>query len=164
MRQRAKFLGTLFSFLGCPYHYGARGEAVDPAELLRVGWPFPVVAPVPRLFDCSGLVDYAWFITTGQDWRRGYDCDRILSLCRKVEKPRNGTLVFYGRKLQGGKVDAQHVVAYVDRVVIGANGGGMDTVTLERAMEKSARVCLRPGPGYREDLLGYYELPWPDGT
>lgn len=162
MKQRAKFIGTVFSFVGCPYHYGADGEPVEPAELARVEWPFPVMTAVPRAFDCSSLVGYAWFVATGKDWRRGYDCDRILRACRKVEKPRNGTLCFYGRVLSDGALDAQHVTVYQDGSVIGANGGGVDTTTLERAKAKSARVCIRKEPGYRGDLLGYYELPWTD--
>lgn len=162
MRQRAKFLGTLVSMLGCPYRYGGKGESVAPGELLGVAWPFPVLTPEPRLFDCSGLITHGWFIASGQDWRAFHDCDRLLRRCRKVERPRNGTLVFYGRTLIEGRIDAQHVVAYLDRAVIGANGGDSSTTSLSKAVEQSARVCLRPGPMYRQDVLGYYELPWAD--
>lgn len=98
---------------------------------------------------------------TKENWLNTHDCDRLMRECRPITKPRNGSLVFYGR-VQGAAVDAQHVVMYVDRCVVGANGGDSTTLTIARALEQNARVCFRPGEGYRKDLLGYYDLPWPD--
>lgn len=163
MRMRSTFIAEVLAQHGSPYRYGGKGTSCPEVELRGLKWPWPVATP--RFFDCSGLVTWAFQKATGYEWRADHECDRLLSKCRRVEKPVNGTLVFYGVKAdpaRGMKQDAQHVVVYVDGGIIGANGGDRTTVTLEKALEQKARVCFRASASYRDDFLGYYELPFTD--
>lgn len=163
MKMRAQFITEVLLQVGSPYRYGGKGESVPALDMRGLAWPWPVV--LPRYFDCSGLVTWGWLRATGQDWRPDGHCDVLLARCAKVDRPRNGTLVFYGKKADasaGARQDAQHVVMYLDGCVVGANGGDSSTLTLKRAFEQSARVGLKPSTSYRPDVLGYYELPFPD--
>lgn len=163
MKMRARFIAEALAQVGSPYRYGGRGEPVPALDLNGGAWPWP--AQVPRHFDCSGLVAWAWLLATGLDWRREGHCDVLLARSRRVDVPSNGSLVFYGRQadaVQGVKQDAQHVTIYVDGCVVGANGGDSTTLTLQRAQAQKARVCLRNRADYRTDVLGFYELPFSD--
>lgn len=163
MRMRSTFIAEVLAQHGSPYHYNGKGTACPEVELRAVKWPWPALHP--RLFDCSGILTWGWQKATGLEWRKDHDCDKLISKCRKVETARNGTVVAYGVKAdpaRGVKQDVQHVVMYVDGCVIGANGGDRTTVTLEKALEMKARVCFRTSASYRDDFLGYYELPFPD--
>lgn len=163
MKMRSTFISEVLAQHGSPYRFVGKGTACPEVELRAVKWPWPVRNP--RLFDCSGLITWGWELATGMRWRADHDCDKLLSKCQRVEKPRNGTLVFYGVKadpVKSVKQDAQHVVMYLDGCVVGANGGDRTTVTLETALSQSARVCFRASASYRNDFMGYYELPFPD--
>lgn len=130
--------------LGAPYIWGAVGQETKSGG-----------------FDCSGLVVAALAAAGGPNWtglpnpatRRSSAmlaeaCDPV------VGEPRLGDLAFYGR----GTVS--HVVLVLERnIVVGANGGGRDCTTPERALELGARVRLEASYRYRSDLLRVGRLP-----
>ncbi|NRD68711.1 C40 family peptidase [Corallococcus exiguus] len=155
--QRAAFLQLLLAQMHAPYRWGAKGQRVS--------------ADGPRLFDCSGLVTWAFHQVGGKDWRATHNTDRLWAECAPVASVADlmpGDLVLYGRAghttLHGSPptdVDPNHVMVHVGAgVVVGASGGGSKTLTLEDAARADAKVKSFTRVAYRPDVLGFRRLPF----
>lgn len=129
---RQTLLAAASALVGVPYLWGGKG---------------------PRGLDCSGLVTLALSAAGGPDWRRTHNSDRLWAELPPVAIPEAGDLAFYGPV-----GDPMHVVICLggpDALVLGANGGGRQTVSVEAADRIGARVRFASRPTYRPDLLGY---------
>lgn len=155
--QRAAFLQLVLAQMHSPYRWGAKGQRV--------------ATDGPRLFDCSGLVTWAFLQVGGPDWRATHNTDRLWDVCAPVESEAQllpGDLVLYGRAgvttADGRPVtrpDPEHVMVYVGAgVVVGASGGGSKTLTLADAAAAGAHVKTYPRIAYRSDVLGFRRLPF----
>ncbi|WP_368671424.1 C40 family peptidase [Corallococcus exiguus] len=143
--QRAAFLALVLAQMHAPYRWGAKGT--------------PVSKDGPRLFDCSGLVTWAFNQVGGKDWRATHNTDRLWAECAPVASAADllpGDLVLYGKA-----GDPDHVMVHVGAgVVVGASGGGSKTLTLEDAARADAKVKAFTRVAYRPDLLGFRRLPF----
>ncbi|NTX09045.1 C40 family peptidase [Myxococcus sp. CA040A] len=112
----------------------------------------------PRVFDCSGLVTWAYREVGDVDWRRTHNTDTLWAKCAPVQESEllPGDLVLYGKD-----GDPDHVMVHVGGgVVVGASGGGRKTLTLADAYSQGARVQAHASFRYRRDLLGFRRLPF----
>ncbi|NBC40455.1 peptidoglycan endopeptidase [Corallococcus exiguus] len=143
--QRATFLQLVLAQMHSPYRWGAKGQRTS--------------VEGPRLFDCSGLVTWAWHQVGGKDWRATHNTDRLWAECLPVASVADlqpGDLVLYGKA-----GDPDHVMVHVGAgVVVGASGGGSKTLTLEDAARADAKVKAFTRVEYRPDLLGFRCLPF----
>lgn len=104
--------------------------------------------------DCSGFVGAllkhaellpANFDTNSQGYYNKY---------KKVTKPYEGCLVFYGKD----KNNINHVMYCVNsRVCVGARNGDSTTKTVAQAKARGASVSFRP-INYRNDIIGYVNV------
>ncbi|WAS83373.1 MULTISPECIES: C40 family peptidase [unclassified Corallococcus] len=138
--QRAAFLALVLAQMHAPYRWGAKGQRVS--------------ADSPRLFDCSGLVTWAFHQVGGKDWRMTHNTDRLWAECTPVASVADlqaGDLVLYGKA-----GDPDHVMVHVGAgVVVGASRGGSKTLTLEDALRADAKVKAFTRVVYRPNLLGF---------
>ncbi|NBD09256.1 C40 family peptidase [Corallococcus silvisoli] len=143
--QRAAFLQLVLSQMHEPYRWGAKGQRASPDG--------------PRIFDCSGLVTWAFHQVGGKDWRATHNTDRLWAECAPVARAADllpGDLVLYGRA-----GDPDHVMVHMGAgVVVGASGGGSKTLTLEDAARVDAKVKAFARAEYRPDILGFRRLPF----
>lgn len=110
----------------------------------------------PRTFDCSGLVNYCLLLVGGPDWRATHNCARFWKDLPATETPKPGDLVLYGRAEH-----PTHVMIYWGgnpARVYGASGGNSDTLTVELAQKRGARVRFKTSVDYRPDRLGFRTL------
>ncbi|AFE05585.1 hypothetical protein COCOR_04035 [Corallococcus coralloides DSM 2259] len=153
--QRTTFLALVLDQMHKPYRWGAKGHHADGS----------------RVFDCSGLVTWAWHQAGGKDWRATHNTDRLWAECAPVASAADllpGDLVLYGRAghttLHGSPptdVDPDHVMVHVGAgVVVGASGGGSRTLTLADALKADAKVKVFTRFAYRPDVLGFRRLPF----
>jgi murein DD-endopeptidase len=132
---RETFLAAVCALEGVAYRWGGKG---------------------PRGIDCSGLVTWALKVLGGPDLRQTHNSDRLWLELPELVEPQAGDLAFYG-----SKNDPSHVVVCLGGphdAIIGANGGGRETTTLERADAQKACVKRKPTTKYRPDLLGYRSI------
>jgi murein DD-endopeptidase len=132
---RETFLAACLALEGVPYRWGGKTS---------------------RGLDCSGLVTLALHVVGGPNLAATHNSDRLWLELPEVVEPQPGDLAFYG-----SKGDPSHVVVCLGGpydAIIGANGGGRDTTTVERADAIAARVKRRATPRYRPDLLGFRSI------
>lgn len=156
LSQRCRFVATVLEQLGAPYLWNAKGNLVPDGPGKQV-----------RVFDCSGLVTWAWKMVGGEDWRATHNTDVLWAKLKPTTALRAGTLVLYGVKGQNGRRDdPNHVMVLMgEGVVVGASGGGHLTTTLALARGAGgggARVKALPHYTYRPDCLGFRDLPFTD--
>lgn len=154
MSQRAQFLQCVLNAIGSPYRWGGKGNR--PYDL----------TPDQRVFDCSGLVTWAYREVGGPDWRATHNTDRLLAECLQLP-PGDiyvpGDLVFYGTWSDSGLPDPSHVMVLAGAgVVVGACGGDSSTTTLEAAVRQGAKVQVKASLDYRTDFLCVGRLPFAD--
>jgi len=147
--QRNAFLVAVLSQMHAPYRWNGKGERDS--------------ATGQRVFDCSGLVTWAFQEVGGPDWRAHANTDVLWTRCAPVPKAEllPGDLVLYHRK--GDPTDAEHVMVHVGGgVVVGASGGGSTTLTLADAAKARAYVKTFSSLDYRARRMGIRRLPfWP---
>ncbi|WP_375758757.1 hypothetical protein [Corallococcus exercitus] len=68
--QRAAFLALVLAQRHSPYRWNAKGQRASVNS--------------PRLFDCSGLVTWAFHQVGWRDWRADYNTDRLWAECAPV--------------------------------------------------------------------------------
>lgn len=93
--------------------------------------------------DCSGVVTFALFHTTGGrvDWRFSHNTDLLWLKLPPIVDPQPGDLAFYGGK-DGDDVD--HVMVCLGHgMVFGACGGRPDMKTAAQAAKWDARVKVK---------------------
>ncbi len=125
------FLCEVLWCLGTPYIYG--GKTHDGG------------------LDCSGLVTWSLWQAGGPDVRHTHNTERLMDELEPVPYLLPGHLVFYKR----------HVVVHIaGGLVCGANGGNRETLTVEIARARAARVKLERRFDYRDDILGFRAIPF----
>jgi hypothetical protein len=113
--------------------------------------------------DCSGYVAEWWedigFKSEGFDATADSMYDNFRSGAwpgTKLDKPKFGSLVFYGPSAYETGTNAGHVViGLCSTHIIGANGGGSSVDTVSEAKARYAFVKVQP-VNYRADMLGIW--------
>ena len=144
MSLRSAFVALVLNQMHAPYRWNGKGERDNGTG--------------PRVFDCSGLVTWAFHEVTGVDWRATANTDVLLAKLDAVSEAEllPGDLVLYGKP-----TDADHVMVHVGGgVVVGASGGGRTTLTLADATRKGASVKAFASVRYRRDVIGFRRLPF----
>lgn len=125
------------SFIGRPYYWGG-------------------CTPMTG-FDCSGFVLELLKACGLIEPKKDLTAQNIWSSFMDKNQPSFGALAFYGR-------DASNIThvgfCLDDSTIIEAGGGGVDTTTLQRAVERQAFIRLRP-IYYRKDFLLTTTPPYP---
>lgn len=127
-----------------------RAEYVAAAKALQ-GTAYIWGGKQPPGLDCSGLVTWILYALGGPDPRQTHNSDKLWLDLPAIAIPEAGDLAFYG-----AHDDPSHVVVCLgDGGIIGANGGGRDTTSVEIAHNQRAFVKRKPTPNYRPDFLGF---------
>jgi len=141
LRAAWRMLRYLERFIGLPYKWGGN----DPME----GW------------DCSNLAaeglraegilgPHEYLNSDGLYFRLKKDG-------KEVGGPATGVLVFFGKRLEGGKVDITHVGICKDsEVMLEASDGTSGMATVEAASRRNAFVKIRPIER-RRDRIGFMD-------
>ncbi|HEX2617649.1 MAG TPA: NlpC/P60 family protein, partial [Flavobacteriales bacterium] len=147
MSTEHQFIEAAAKEIGAPYVWGGKGTHLfDPVRGLVVSpflgkdWGVPPL----HVFDCSGLVTWAWKQVTDSEQRGQQNAqtlhDSLAPLQANVNRPQ---LRYYG----GGAQHIFHVaigVCIVDGkwLVLEASGGDHTTTTVLMAQQRGARVRL----------------------
>lgn len=145
--EKNRFMEWILARRDTPYLWGGKGLKY---QLDANG--------LPTGLDCSGLVTAGLFYATNGrlDWRADHNCTKLATKCAKTNRPREGTLVFYGY----GSNMLTHVMVYMtDGRVYGATGGNSDNTNIEYSIKKGHKVTYRSGPMYRPGFKFYADLP-----
>ncbi len=155
----ARFMDAVVGAVALPYVWGGKGDLVFNTTSLKLeAHPWGL-----NVFDCSGLVTYAWRLARAQDLRGVYNAQALaLHLqrlgARKPSEPSElGALLFFGS-------DAFNI----DHVAVGLGRGwkGRDKLLVVEAL--GTRATLKPTPGarvycgtpHRSDFLFSLRLPF----
>lgn len=140
--------------MGVLYRWGGKGVHIFDARAQGSLVPSPYYA-----FDCSGLHTWADWTAGGPDRRASWNTDRFWNGLPAVVEPFIGCYALYGGQ---APTDVDHIMMVVGRVpdsshylVMGASGGGSQTLTQEVARASGAKVKIYRTHLYRNDFRGF---------
>ena len=164
MTLEQQFIRAAAQQIGSPYIWGGKGTHLfDKKSGGLVGNPFignEYGRPPLLVFDCSGLVTWAWLQTNGKDARGMYHAQGLRDVLLPVQA--NALLRPHLRYYGATPEKATHVaiaVAHVDGgfLVIEAGGGDQTTTSVLMAERQGAKVRLDFET--RKDFLSASVLP-----
>lgn len=162
MTLEQQFIREVTKQIGAPYIWGGKGTHLfDKKSMGLVGNPFigsEYGRPPLLVFDCSGLITWAWYQVTGKDYRGRFHAQGL----RDNLSPTQANALVRPHLRYYGREKATHVelaLAQVDGqfLVVGAAGG--DSTTTTPLISERQHAYVRLDFEARKDFLSASVLP-----